>query len=128
MSSENETRMPEDFAPLDLSMLVERPDRAVNCRTEEEALHFLASMKCQHPDKCETWDWPETNYESYGEETVYCAGLHPNDFYSRMMYGTVSSFTADDYTVIPFSALAIEEEIAEGDQPLDFLFGGVADG
>ena len=99
----------EDFEPLDLSIFIECADIAVNCRTEEEALHFLAAVKTQFPHKCESWNWPNTNFSSYREETSYCVGINPKDLYNRMMYGTVRSFSeTDSYTVIPFTDLLLK--------------------
>lgn len=119
---------PEDFEPLDLSVFKERAKMAVHCPTEEEALQLLAAMKLQYPDKCETWEWPDTEFCCYESITAYCVGLHPEDEYSRMMYGTVESFKITGYEVIPFSDLVIEEELDESSQSLDFLFGGVVNG
>lgn len=127
MSSKNGTRTPEDFEPLDLSVFAEQEKIAVNCTTEEDALHFLAAMLVQYPQKTPYWTWPRTNFDGHTNR-CYCAGLNPNDKYDRMMFGTIHSFKEDGYTVIPFTDLHITSALEESDQSIDFLFGGVVSG
>lgn len=115
---------PEDYEALDLSIFSEQARIAVKCESEEEAVHFLAAMKMQHPDKCENWNFPRVNW---GEDICYCAGVHPGDKWTRMMRGGESAWEASDYTIIPFSTLVIEELFEESDQSLDLLFGGAFD-
>lgn len=60
----------KDYTPLNLTALLEAGDCAVQCCTEDEALHFLATMKQLYPAKCKTWTFPDV-YWNHSREDGY---------------------------------------------------------
>ena len=109
-----------DYEPLDFSKVLETRNVAVNCASKDEALHLLAAMKTQHPEKCSFWEWPDVNW--CDENETYCLGLYAGDRYDIMLHASISSFHEDGYTVIPFSDLLFLGQCEESDKPFSFLF------
>ena len=111
----------EDYEPLDLNVFVECGRIAVKCNTKEQCDHFLAAMKTQYPQKCESWTFPN-RWGGAGE--CFCAGIHQDDKWSRMMHGSEDGFKDNNYTIVDFESLVISDPIEESEKSFDFLFWG----
>lgn len=114
---------------LDIEFLLNTPGTAVHCATEEEAKQFLSYMKKHYPKWCENWEDGETRISNCGGDeigyTFYWQDGEREWIKDPLMFGSIRSIREDGYDVIEFYELLEAKELAESDQPVESLFGGL---
>ena len=115
------------YPQIDLSRMLEHPICAVYVATQEQANAIIHNARTQFPERItDSWDANGNYWSDYGEETAYTLFFEDEDEPTTMSYGDVPWFNAEGYVVIEYEELLAETiEIAEGDQPIGLLLGGV---
>lgn len=102
-----------DDQSLDLTPLYEPGVRlCVRCRSEDEALVFLARMMREFPDRTKFWTAGETNWHDDYEFVDYYPYLNNTDGYN-LCWDTGSYSEDNDYTVIEFESLLYKVDFGE---------------
>ena len=115
---------------LDIEVLLNTPATAVRCSTEEEAQQFISYMKAHHPELCRDWEVDDTRFNYYDDNDgiayTFYWDIGGGDWVKdNMMFGSVHSIIEDGYDVLELYELMETGELAESDQSVESLFGGV---
>lgn len=101
----------DDFPSLDLTPAMGKV--AIHCDSVDEFLNIVAAMKTQYPEKCLSWNFPECQswFHDY-DRTCICV-----DYEGAMVYGDEDGFIEENFDIIPFHFLQInQEEISISDE------------
>ena len=112
-----------EYPDLDFTPILGDGIYVVHCTTAEDAEHFLAAMKRQHPSRCKNWNG--TKFGKYDDGICYRPNLNMPEGYN-MRHCNLGYYQEEGYEIIPFEDLVIHPDIEESEQSVDLLFGGVA--
>lgn len=113
---------------INVEYLLNNKATAVHCATEDEARLFMSYLKAHYPNQCARWDVDETRFDECENGIGYTFYWNDGSHWRKdtLMFGSIESIRGDNYTVVDLCELMEEEkELAESDQPVESLFGGL---
>lgn len=113
-----------DYPYVELSRMLELPQCAIHCSTEEEANILISNVKEQFPSRSSNWSIDESRWSSYKKGTCYTMFFSGSMKPTRLSYCGLNWFRDNKYEIVEFSELFNPIELEESEMPIEsILFG-----
>lgn len=106
---------------LNMNILLGYPGAVVNCKSEADAKLLLKYLKTNYPEKVSNWRSNRTDWDVYGDQTVY--HVYWDNPIRKMMYGSIGGSVHGrvfDFEELLFQIPDLQTELS--DMPLTSLF------
>ena len=104
----------DEFEEINLDPFILEKKVAIRCANESEALHLLAAMMSQYPDRTKWWTFPDHNFPEIPMDNGYCYSLDEGN--GRLLHGDTEWHESNKYFILDFQELLNKTETREYDE------------
>ena len=95
----------DEFEEINLDPFILEHKVAIRCFNENEALHLLAAMKTQYPERTEYWTWPYHSFPPFTHMTGHCYSLGNGVDKGNFLHGDTEWHEENGYFIMDFQDL-----------------------
>lgn len=96
---------------------------AVHCETEEQAEAFFDYLRINFPERIKGWSSDGCMWDTYKQNTTYSPCLNGKGAYNRLTYYFKDWFYENDYEVVEFLDLCVQEIPDINEEDVSCLLG-----